>query len=94
MGVYYNPVEDITDGSVAVKYLNTHNYDEAMQQLPHGYHLYALCDRLIFKQAACVDAREEFEEFFSQYSKGYLISFQLTHFLRVLTSALTDSGLK
>ena len=52
MVVYYNPVEDITNGHVAVKYLNTHNYDEAMRQLPNGYHLYALCDRLIFKQAA------------------------------------------
>lgn len=51
--------------------------DEAMRQLPNGYHLYALCDRLIFKQAVCVDDKEEFEGFFSQYKKGYLISFQL-----------------
>ena len=77
MGVYYNPVEDITNGSVAVKYLNTQNYDEAMRQLPNGHHLYALCDRLIFKQAVCVDAKEEFEKFFGQYNQGYLISFQL-----------------
>ena len=77
MGVYYNPVEDITNGSVAVKYLNTQNYDEAMRQLPNGHHLYALCDRLIFKLAVCVDAKEEFEEFFGQYKKGYLISFKL-----------------
>ena len=77
MGVYYHPVEDILNGSVAVEYLNTHNYDEAMRQLPNGHHLYALCDRLIFKQAACVDAKEEFEEFFRQYKEGYLISFQL-----------------
>ena len=70
MVVYYNPVEDITNGHVAVKYLNTHNYDEAMRQLPNGYHLYALCDRLIFKQAACVDIKEEFEEFFRQYKQG------------------------
>ena len=77
MVAYYNPVEDITNGHVAVKYLNTHNYDEAMRQLPNGYHLYALCDRLIFKQAACVDIKEEFEEFFRQYKQGYLISFQL-----------------
>ena len=77
MGVYYNPVEDITDGSVAVEYLNTQNYDEAIRQLPPKHHLYALCDRLIFKQAVCVDAKEEFEKFFDQYNQGYLISFQL-----------------
>mgnify|MGYP000857780818 FL=1 len=77
MGVYYNPVEDITDGSVAVEYLNTQNYDEAIRQLPPKHHLYALCDRLIFKQAVCVDAKEEFEKFFDQYNQGHLISFQL-----------------
>mgnify|MGYP000891039614 CR=1 FL=1 len=77
MGVYYNPVEDIIDGSVAVEYLNTHNYDEAIRQLPPKHHLYALCDRLVFKQAVCVDAKEEFEGFFGLYKKGYLISFQL-----------------
>ena len=68
MGVYYNPVEDITNGTVG-EFINTHNYDEAIRQLPPKHHLYALCDRLIFKLAVCVDAKEEFEEFFGQYKK-------------------------
>ena len=76
MDTYYNPVEDITNGTVG-EFINASSYDEAMRQLPNGHHLYALCDRLIFKLAVCVDAKEEFEEFFGQYKKGYLISFQL-----------------
>ena len=76
MGVYYNPVEDITNGTVG-KFINTHDYNEAMRQLPHGHHLYALCDRLIFKQAVCVDDESDFDEFFGQYAQGLLISFQL-----------------
>ena len=48
MGVYYNPVEDITNGTVG-EFINTHNYDEAIRQLPPKHHLYALCDRLIFQ---------------------------------------------
>ena len=76
MGVYYNPVEDITNGTVG-EFINTHNYDEAIRQLPPKHHLYALCDRLIFKLAVCVDAKEDFEEFFGQYNKGYMVNFQL-----------------
>lgn len=76
MGIYYNPVEDIANGTVG-KFINTHNYDEAMRKLPDGHHLYALCDRLIFKQAVYVGAKEEFDEFFGQYTQGLLTSFQL-----------------
>ena len=65
-----------------------------MRQLPHGHHLYALCDRLIFKQAVCVDDESDFDEFFGQYAQGLLISFQLialpedTHQLALLGSGL------
>ena len=38
MGVYYNPVEDITNGTVG-DILNTHNYDEAIRQLPPKHHM-------------------------------------------------------
>lgn len=57
MGIYYDPVDDIIDGRVGT-FINTHNYDEAIRQLPHGHHLYALCDRLIFKQAVYVGAHK------------------------------------
>lgn len=76
MGVYYNPVDDIIDGRVGT-FINTHDYDEAMRKLPNGHHLYALCGGLFFNQAVYVGAKEEFDEFFGQYTQGFLISFQL-----------------
>ena len=36
MGIYYNPVDDIIDGRVGT-FINTHDYNEAMRQLPHGF---------------------------------------------------------
>lgn len=76
MGVYYNPVEDITNGTVG-EFINTYDYHEAIRRLPSTHHLYALCNNLMFKYAACVDDKSEFDEFFDQYNQGYLISFQL-----------------
>ena len=42
MGVYYNPVEDITNGTVG-EFINTHNYDEAIRQLPRPSITYTPC---------------------------------------------------
>ena len=93
MGVYYNPVEDITNGTVG-KFINTHDYREAIRQLPSTHHLYALCDRFVFEQAVCVDAKEEFEEFFKQYEQGHLLSFQLVSLPEEAHQrALRDAGL-
>lgn len=93
MGIYYNPVDDIIDGRVGT-FINTHDYREAIRQLPSTHHLYALCDRLIFKQAVCVDVKEEFEEFFGQYKQGYLISLQLVALPEEAhRRALRDAGL-
>ena len=76
MGIYYNPVDDIIDGRVGTP-INTHDYREAIRQLPSTHHLYALCNNLMFKYVACVDDKSEFDEFFGQYNQGYLISFRL-----------------
>ena len=87
MGVYYNPVTDITNGIVAVEYFDTYNYNDAIdaiRQLPHRYHLYALCSDLMGSYAVCVDKESEFNEFFGQYNQGHLISFQL---IAILESA-------
>ena len=76
MGRYYNPVSDVVDGVVG-RSLVGRDFDGAKNQLRAGEHLYALCDRLIFKQAVCVDDRSEFFEFYRQYESGNLLSFEL-----------------
>lgn len=84
MGTYYNPVSDVEEGIVG-RQIVTHssgNHQAAISQLKPGEHLYALCDRLIFKQVVCVDEKREFDHFYEQYNGGMLISFQLV--------ALTD----
>ena len=76
MGRYYNPVSDVTEGLVGRFLTPTHNFESAKRQLQPGEHLYALCDRLIFKQVACLDDEEEFQDFYAQYASGMLLSFQ------------------
>ena len=76
MGRYYNPVSDVTY-SVVGRALSGRDYYQAKRQLRSDEHLYALCDRFIFKQVVCVDEKSEFDEFFRQYSDGTLVSFEL-----------------
>lgn len=76
MGRYYNPVSNVTEGLVGRPLTQTHDFESAKRQLQSGEHLYALCDRLIFKQVVCLDDEEEFEGFYAQYASGMLISFQ------------------
>ena len=93
MGIYYNPVEDVASGRVGTP-INTHSYNEAIRQLPYGHHLYALCDRVIFKLVVCVDDQREFSEFFNQYKQGYLLSFELVALSpEAHQRALRDAGL-
>lgn len=76
MGSYFNPVEDVQSGRVG-RFLRGDDHGDALKHLREGEHLYALCDRLFFKQVACVDEERVFDEFYSQYSAGYIVSFQL-----------------
>ncbi len=76
MSQYYNPVSDVTEGRVG-RPLHTSNYNQAVRQLRTGEHLYALGDRLIFKQVVCVDEKSEFDDYYGQYSAGHLVRFQL-----------------
>lgn len=76
MGVYYNPVSDVSNGSVG-RPVSASHHAGAMQQLAPGEHLYALCDRLTHKMVVCVDAPSEYDEFREMYTEGYLISFRL-----------------
>jgi hypothetical protein len=44
------------------------------------YRLVAVCDRLIFKLAADVTDPSEYDEFYGQYRRGMLVSFDLYDF--------------
>lgn len=76
MSKYYNPASDLEEGRVGRPLVGT-DYTGGLRQMREGEHLYALCDRLIFKQAVCVDKRADYDEFYSQYRQGNLMSFQL-----------------
>lgn len=76
MGRYYDPVSEIEEGAVGRLIVGS-DFDVAKNQLRPGERLYALCDRLVFKYAVCVDDREEFYHFYEQYQTGQMLSFEL-----------------
>jgi len=76
VGVYYNPVTDITDGIVGRR-IQGHDHAAAKRQLRGDEHLYVVCDRAIFMQAANVDAKSEFDAFYQVYMTGNALSFEL-----------------
>ena len=90
MGRYYNPVSDIVDRSVGRFLIPTSNFESAKRQLQPGEHLYALCDRLIFKFVVCLDDESEFEGFYGQYTAGMLTSFDLVAFSETEHQSATD----
>lgn len=77
MSTWYNPVSDVTEGRVGRPLNTTNNHSAAMSQLREGEHLYALGDRLIFKQVGCMDDKSEFDQYYKQYAGGHLVTFQL-----------------
>ena len=79
MGRYYNPPKDLKDGKVGrrlpIQYPQT--YAAAMEQIKEGEHLYVLVDRGIFYNAAYIPHDREFAEFYDQYARGMLLSFEM-----------------
>ncbi len=76
MGVYYNPVTDITGGKVGRR-IRGHDYADAKRQLRSGEHLYAVCDKLVYMLAGNVDKKSEFDAFYKVYYSGGFVSFEL-----------------
>jgi len=96
VGVYYKPVSDIRSErrSVVERVIHTYDHDQAKVLMPSDCHLYALCDNGLFQLAACVDEREEFNEFLRQFEQGYLLSFELVALSpEAHQRALRDAGL-
>jgi hypothetical protein len=88
---YYNPVEDITEGRVGRRIGQpphtgdlASRYKWSWEQVKYSFtvrgyeeHLYAVCDRGVFKLAVCVDDEEVFNDFYGQYRSGQLLTFVL-----------------
>ena len=91
MVVYY-PAKDIANGTVG-KSISASSYDEAMRQLPHGHHLYALYGGHLWKLASYVGEKSEFDEIFYRFSD--MITFRLVALPEAEhKKALADASLK
>lgn len=77
MSRYYNPVTDVTESTVG-RLLNIgHDHEMAIRELRTDEHLYVIVDNLLFKAVICVDSKQEYDYYYTQYYRGGYVTFEL-----------------